>query len=346
MNEEADSLRCSRRPLVSIVLAVLNEERYIEATIRSLLEQETADFDLEICVVDGKSTDRTFEIVRRLANHDHRVRLLLNEKRKTPAAFNIGLHSARGEYVCIFGAHAEYAPNYISVCLHELHRTGSVGCSGVLKTVAGAETSEALAIAWTLGHPFGSSSRSVRTQKGGFVDSIPFPVFRREPLLKVGGYDETLHRNQDNDLNQRLRSSGYQLYLTERTYARYAARTSIAKLVMYAYRSGYWNYISIRRNAASMAIHHFVPAFFVVTLAAFSLFAAIGATFRPTYWLVMVMPLPAVLLAYLSLALIAAIQIALHERSPAALLVPVVMCAFHASYGVGTIYAFLRRDFA
>src|ERR1700720_931527 len=83
-------------PLVSAVLAVRNEERYIESVLQSLLLQDTSICDLEIIVVDGDSSDATKEIVERIAYGDARIQLLINHRRRTPYAFNLGIHAAMG----------------------------------------------------------------------------------------------------------------------------------------------------------------------------------------------------------------------------------------------------------
>ncbi len=107
------------RPLVSAVLALRNEERHIAAVLKSLLQQETTNFELEIIVVDGDSSDATPRIVKRIACADPRVKLEINKQKKTPYAFNLGIQASRGEYVWILGAHTAYA-NYIVACLEGL----------------------------------------------------------------------------------------------------------------------------------------------------------------------------------------------------------------------------------
>src|SRR5690349_13759043 len=114
------TLSSSARPLVSVILAVRNEAKFIRAAVESLLKQETQHFDLEVLVIDGMSSDGTSAIVAELMKSDPRIRLVINERQKTPYAFNLGLKEARGEYVCIFGAHTSYSKDYISVCLDEL----------------------------------------------------------------------------------------------------------------------------------------------------------------------------------------------------------------------------------
>src|SRR5262249_41492115 len=96
------------RPCVSVVMPVRNEGRFIEATLRSLRMQKTPGFHLEILVVDGMSDDDTRQKVASLASKDKRIKLISNPARYTPAALNLGIRAAAGEYVCILGAHASY----------------------------------------------------------------------------------------------------------------------------------------------------------------------------------------------------------------------------------------------
>jgi succinoglycan biosynthesis protein ExoA len=329
----AETYNSDARPTVSVILAVRNEAAHIESAIRSLLQQASDSFDLEILAIDGLSTDGTVEVIRDMAAHDARVRLVVNDKCSTPHAFNLGLQHARGEYVCIFGSHARYDTNYISACLEELEKHGAAGVSGYLVTAPSCETLQAQLVAWALAHPFGSSGSSVRTQKDGFVETIPFPVFRRSVLLEVGGYDEQLDRNQDNDMNQKLRARGHCLYLTCRTKAEYFTRSSITSMAKHAFRSGYWNLLSWRKNPASMSVRHFVPFAFV---------SAVMMTAMLTWWSSLL--LLTVVGAHAVAGLLAATQLAIRERTLRSLLLPVVFFTFHFSYGLGTLWAVLLND--
>ena len=64
---------------------------------------------------------------------------------------------------------------------------------------------------------FGVSGNSFRVMREGYVHSVNFPVFKKQALLDIGGYNEMLERNQDNDMNQRLIDAGHQLYCTWKT---------------------------------------------------------------------------------------------------------------------------------
>lgn len=330
-------------PLVSAVVAVRNEERHIEAVLTSLLKQETSDWELEIIIVDGDSSDRTQEIVRRFASEDSRVRLAINRQRKTPYAFNLGIQEARGTYICILGAHTTYAQDYVATCLDELRIHAAAGCSGRLLTRPGGDALQARLVAWALGHPFGTSARSMRTRGAGFADTIPYPLFLKSTLLEVGGYDTQLHRNQDNDLSQRLRARGYKLYLTDKTSCEYFVSPDLMSLASYAFKNGFWNVISYKLNPLSMSIRHFVPGAFVAALllGLLMLFLSLEIASHAQLWL----RTPVVVLAviYGAVSLGVACHIALRERSIDALLIPIAFLLLHVSYGVGTLSAIVSN---
>jgi succinoglycan biosynthesis protein ExoA len=330
-------------PLVSAVLAVRNEEHHIEPVLTSLLKQETSDWELEIIVVDGDSSDRTREIVKRIASENSRVKLAINEQRMTPYAFNLGIQKACGIYICILGAHTTYAPNYIATCLDELKLHGAAGCSGRLVIRPGGEGLQAQLVAWALGHPFGTSARSTRTRGAGFADTIPYPLFLKSTLIEIGGYDTRLHRNQDNDLSQRLRARGHRLYITDKTSCEYFVSPDLVSLAKYAFRYGFWNIISFKANPACMSMRHFVPGAFVaaLVLSILMFLISMGVSPQPQLWLQGPFFLLGVIYGAASIG--AACHVALSKRAAGALLIPIVFLLLHVSYGIGTLSAIVSN---
>ena len=219
--EQPTHLTRTSRPLVSVIMPVYNEAAHIEQVVASLLDQSCPDFDLEVLIIDGKSTDGTLDKLKSLAAANPAVRLLINERRKTPFAFNLGLSHARGKYVCIFGAHTAYDRDYISTCLRELKARGAVGCGGRVITSPANSSLQARLVAACLGNSFGTSGKSFRNHPEGYADTINYPVYLRSAVMEIGGYDEHLYRNQDIDLNQRLRALGHRLYMTWSTGCKY-----------------------------------------------------------------------------------------------------------------------------
>jgi succinoglycan biosynthesis protein ExoA len=331
------------RPLVSVIMPVYNEAAHIAQVVRSLLNQSSPNFDLEILTIDGKSTDGTYEILLQLAASDPRVRLLVNERRKTPFAFNIGLKNAKGEFVCIFGAHTAYDPDYITTCLEELKARDAVGCGGRVLTTAANQSLAARLVAACLGSSFGTSSKSFRNHPEGYADTVNYPVYVRSALVEIGGYDEELYRNQDNDLNQRLRAQGQRLYMTWQTSCKYFVQPTVTALLKYAWNTGFWNAISLKKNASAHALYHFVPAIFVVSSSGAALLAMAGLFLRAPYRLWASLPLLLLLGAYFGLALLVSLAASLRQRWFAGLLLPVVFFGLHVWYGAGTLWAFLSN---
>ena len=324
------------RASVSVIMPVLNEAAHIEETLHSVLDQDVPNCSLEILIIDGGSDDGTQEAVQRCARVYPFVKLIDNPGRTTPMALNIGLRASVGDYVCIFGAHAKYPPDYIRVCMEELNSKHAAGCSGRLITAsAGTDLSARLA-AWCIAHRFTSSRSSVRTHPGGYVDTIPFPVMDKQSLLDVGGYDERLDRNQDNDMNQRLRASGHKLYLTPRTQATYYARPGVKSLLDYAYNTGWWNGTTARLSFAAMSFRHFVPFAFVLVLLALGGVAICSFSVRHSPGIGLLL-FGAFIALHLLIGTWAGIETALRERSAAALLMPPLILAFHLAYGAGTV---------
>jgi glycosyltransferase involved in cell wall biosynthesis len=333
----------SQRPLVSVLLATFNEAKYIRATISSILRQQCEEFDLELLVLDGKSTDNTVELVSNLAAQDQRVRLLINPMRSTPAAFNIGLREARGEFVCIFGAHTRYADDYIAVCLREVTKGDVVGCGGRVITQPANQSLQACLVAWALAHPFGTSPKSFRTQSPGLVDIVNYPVIFKQALVEVGGYDETLVRNEDNDILQKLRARGGKLLCTWNTECFYYPVPDLGGLIKYAFRNGVWNAISFKKNSSSMTFRYFVPFLFVVTLLCLPVLGLSSwVTLRPHVLLPFVL-WTLIVVVHLCIGAAASIQLAARHRCAAALWLPGVFFALHFAYGAGTLYAFLTN---
>jgi hypothetical protein len=330
-------------PLISILLPTLNEGHGIERCMDSLLAQDSRNCEIEVLAIDGGSKDNTREILEGYASRDSRVRVFLNEKRRTPFAYNIGLREARGEYVCIFGGHCEASHDYFGTCLAELLARGAGSCGGRVITIPASHTLQARLAAWAAGHPFGSSRKSFRTYSEGYVDMVNYGVMRRELPLEVGGYDEELLRNQDNDVNQKLVARGHAMYCTWKTHCLYWTRSTIRGLFQYMHANGFWNVVSLKKNPDSMAARHLIPFAFVMCLLAASVLAIAGAFLPPPYRWFAFAPLAAALGLHLLVGSLSALQLAVREKSWAALLLPPVFLGVHLAYGFGTLSGFFAH---
>jgi len=328
-------------PLVSVILPVYNEAAHIEQVVLSILRQSRSNFDLELLVIDGNSTDGTSDLLKSISASNPEVRLLQNPRRMTPLAFNIGLKHAKGEYACIFGAHTAYDQDYIAVCLSEAQARGAAGCGGRVLTTPADGSLQARLVAAALGTSFGTSSKSFRNHPEGYADNVNYPVFVRGPVMELGGYDEHLYRNQDIDLNQRLRAGGHTLYMTWNTSCRYFVQPTVSALSKYCWKTGYWNIISLKKNPSVHSLYHFVPAIFVLVSILTSALACAGLCFPARYRTWAILPLVVLLGAYFGVAMLVSCFTALRKKWLAGLLLPPVFLSLHASYGMGTLWALL-----
>lgn len=333
--------RSEHPSLVSVVLATYNEAANIQKCLDSLRQQETPGFEIEILAVDGMSTDGTHEYLETVAEEDSRVRIYKNEKRGAPFAFNIGIHASRGNFVCIFGSHAVYAKDYVSVCLKELLAKDAAACSARVFIEPGSDKLQARLVAYAFSHPFGSSGNSWRTQPEGYGEALGYIIFRKEVLLEVGGYSEELLRNQDNDVNEKIRGLGYKLYCTWKTHCFYQPKETIRELFRYAYRNGFWNLISFGQNNSSMHARHFVPFLFVLGLVGTLVIALLAPFISIGRRDFLMLPFVGILALHLAAGAIAALQTAFAKKDPGALFLPFVFFGFHAAYGLGTFTALL-----
>ncbi len=79
---------------ISIITVVRNDEKHIEQTIRSVLDQTFTDY--EYLVIDGASTDGTLDIIKK---YEDRLTWISEPDKGIYDAMNKGLRMARGEYV-------------------------------------------------------------------------------------------------------------------------------------------------------------------------------------------------------------------------------------------------------
>lgn len=112
-----------RGPAITVVVPVLNEEKFLQETLQSLRGQTWSDF--ELIVVDNGSTDRSPEIARRYAD-----RVLVERKRGALAAMHRGFQAARGELVAAADADTLYPPRWLERMVRALRRTGVAAVYG------------------------------------------------------------------------------------------------------------------------------------------------------------------------------------------------------------------------
>ncbi len=315
---------------VSVIVPIRNEERYITTCLQSLLDQTYASEEYEILVVDGRSSDRSKEIVENFERSCGNVRCLDNPAAIAPAAMNVGIRNAKGEILVRADGHNFYPKDYIANCVKYLQETGADNVGGPWRTVPSGDSFGSKIVAAILTNPFGVGDSRFRTSTfEGFVETVPFGAFRRELFDRVGMFDEKLVRNQDNELNARIRSAGGRIYQTPALTTEYHPVGSVTQLLKQTYKTSQWHIFSVRQNPTAMGVRHFVPAIFVLLLVALGVSAL---------WITLCL---IGLCMLLSMYALAGIYFAFRRSRDwgfvAMCALPPVCLLFHIVYGVGTI---------
>ena len=318
-------------PTVSIIIPTRNEEKFIEKCLRSFLDSDYPGELIEIIVVDGKSDDRTEEIVGKISSSDNRVQLIKNEKKITPVAMNLGIKASKGEYVFFSGAHSEMPSDYVKKCIQHALETNADNVGGVVKTEPRVNSAVGRAIAEVLSHPIGVGGAKFRTgvSRPTEVDTVPFGCYKREVFDRIGYFNEKLVRNQDIEFNLRLKRAGGKIILFPDIELTYYSRSTFKELWKNNFGNGFWVIAGSKYADIPFSIRHLVPLIFVLTL-------LIGIVF--CVFLSIVCKLHIIILGvYFLLTLFESFTKG--ESLSVILLIILAFPILHISYGIGSLCA-------
>jgi GT2 family glycosyltransferase len=285
---------------------------------------------MRIVVVDGASEDETRAIVdRHIAEHPH-MYVLTNPRRTAPTSLNLGIRAGSEEVIIRVDGHCELAPDYVERCVALLaaSRAGNVG--GLMRPVGHGAIGRAVAAA--MSSPFGvGNARFHYLERETYVDTVYLGCFRREVLEEVGLFDEDLTRNQDDELNYRIRRAGYGILLSPEIVSTYTPRGTLSALWRQFYQFGLWKVRVMQKHPGSIQPRHLAPPVFVLAMSASLLVA--GLTRRLRF-----LALPAL---YTTAVVAASTKTGGRTlRSVLALLL--VFPCLHISYGSGILIGCLR----
>ena len=193
----------TKQPLVSIITPSFNQAPYLEQTIQSVLGQNYAR--IEYIVVDGASTDNSFEIIKK---YNDRLAYWISEKDSGQAeAINKGFARAGGEILAWLNSDDYYLPNTISQVVKSFEENpDAVMVYGDMLAVNGA----------------GETINVLKYKQLSLQDLLCFQIigqpsvfFRRSALEKTGWLDTSFHFMLDNHLWIRLAQQGRILHVPQ-----------------------------------------------------------------------------------------------------------------------------------
>jgi succinoglycan biosynthesis protein ExoA len=263
------------RPFVSVVIPVYDEEQHIERCLDSVFDQDYPADRYEVIVADGGSTDRTREIVERVAGHHPNLRLIDNPGRLQAAGLNRAILASSGEIIARQDGHAEWGPNHLRRCVELLESTGADNVGGLQEAVGDGASGKAIACA--MSSPFGVGGARFRySEREEEMPTVFLGTFRRSAFERVGLFDEAYPPHEDYDLNERIRETGGRIVFSPDIRTRYHVRDGLAKLARQYYRYGRGKVRVARARPAVIRPYHLAAPALVAALPVAAVMVASG----------------------------------------------------------------------
>lgn len=268
----------STLPFVSVILPILNEERYLRDAVISILSQDYQG-DFEIVLAVGPSKDKTREIADQLHRENSRVIVVDNPSGRTAAGLNLALNASQGSVIVRVDGHSQIPKDYITIAVELLQSTGAVNVGGMM--AAQGVTRFEKAVAGAMRSPLGvGASRFHTGGEAGEVDTVYLGVFNKAALLAIGGFDERFTRAQDWELNFRLRANGGTIYFDPRLQVSYRPRPTITSLAKQYFEYGRWRRVVSRRHKGTINYRYLAPP---VALSGFLSSIVLGSIFHSIF---------------------------------------------------------------
>lgn len=96
-------------PLISVIMAIYNGEKYLPASIKSILDQTYTNY--EFIIINDGSFDRTGQILSEYEKKDKRIKIVSQANNGLAYSLNVGIQMARGEFIARMDADDIARPN-------------------------------------------------------------------------------------------------------------------------------------------------------------------------------------------------------------------------------------------
>lgn len=357
----------------SIMIPILNEEKYIEHTVNSVINGTENIEDMELLLVDGGSTDNTLNILQELSDKHQFIKILHNKKREIAPALNLAIKESKGKYIVRMDAHAEFPKGYVNSLINSLKNMPpdvvNVGGTLETKSMSGKLIGESIAIVSSSKIGVGNTTfRTEKIEEIRYVETVPFGAYKKDALISVGCFSENVPTSEDLELGKKILASGGKIVMIPNLSFIYFCREDIRSFIIQHFdngrcvtkenRGGIQSfYFSLKdlfllligtvkeKDNNSTSTSFYKPRHYIPMLFAIYLIVLINLFIFSKYELMnLISSIP--LLIYICIALIFGLKNSFERRNALySISIPTMLMTLHLSYGFGSIYGIFQLFF-
>ena len=305
------SRKIKTAPLISIVIANYNGERYLRTCLKSLLKSSIRI--CEIIVIDNNSTDTSIEIVKQFQKKDSRIKILQNKVNiGVPASRNIAISKCKGEIVILLDNDTEVRRDSLKQLIKPLKDKG-VGATQALlinfenrnfvQMAGGHLIPQAI---WLMGFYERQKYRDVKLKLGlsNIIAISAALAVKKKVLDKINGYDPLLFNYTDDlDFSWRIWIAGFRVVLAHQAIVYHYTKSVARRANIGAnnfdvyYHMAKNSFRSIFKNYEIVNVIKYLPVSLFVNLSRAILvivrrgdFSAMLATLSGIWWILKTLP--------------------------------------------------------
>ena len=231
---------------ISLVIPCYNGEKYLEATINSVLNQTKKPN--EILIIDDCSKDKSLEIIKQYSQKQKKIKLIQNITNKgLSETRNVGIQNSKVDIIVFIDvdcvADKDLVKNLAEIYKKDKEKKiGAIGGYGIESNISTV---------------YDKYRKEYMTQAFNFKEGLTevnwfFGLccsFRKKVLVEAGLFDPLFRTNgEDADISMRIKKLGYQVFYSKNTFVYHYKQDNLRSLLRTIYNGLFWGRLAKYKN--------------------------------------------------------------------------------------------------
>jgi len=251
---------------VSLIVTILNEQKYILSLLNSFLSLSVKPD--EIIIVDGGSTDQTVQLIKSWQKENKLKLVLLQKKGNRSVGRNLAISKAKNDWIAITDAGCTLQKEWLAQLIWSSKGSDVVAgyYVGRFKT-----NFQQAVIPYALVMPD-------RVDKNIFLPATRSMMIKKSVWQKIGGFDENLSDNEDYDFAIKIKKAGYKIKFAAKAMVEWIPRSNFLSFLKMIYRfaKGDTYALIFRPKVLLIFVRYLLAILITLGISLFSLKAAIA----------------------------------------------------------------------